>query len=96
MKLAVLGGGGVRSLFLARSLAARAKDLEIQELVFMDNDPEKLRIYGTLAKETAKRICPSLRFSLTADSREALTDADYCITTIRPVSYTHLTLPTKA
>lgn len=84
MKLAVLGGGGVRSLFLARSLAARAKDLEIQELVFMDNDPEKLRIYGTLAKETAKRICPSLRFSLTADSREALTDADYCITTIRP------------
>ncbi|MGN0570863.1 MAG: hypothetical protein ACI4K9_01630, partial [Candidatus Fimenecus sp.] len=31
MKLAVLGGGGVRSLFLARSLAARAKDLEIQE-----------------------------------------------------------------
>ncbi|MGN0520547.1 MAG: 6-phospho-beta-glucosidase [Candidatus Fimenecus sp.] len=84
MKLAVLGGGGVRSLFLARSLAARAKDLEIQELVFMDNDPEKLRIYGTLAKETAKRICPPLQFSLTMDSREALKDADYVITTIRP------------
>lgn len=84
MKLAVLGGGGVRSLFLARSLAARANDLHIQDLVFMDNNPEKLRIYGALAKETAKRICPSLRFSLTTDSREALTDADYCITTIRP------------
>lgn len=84
MKLAVIGGGGVRSLFLARSLAARANDLEIQELVFMDSDPEKLRIYGTLAKETAKRICPSLVFTLTDDSREALKDADYVITTIRP------------
>lgn len=84
MKLAVIGGGGVRSLFLARSLAARAKNLEIETLSFMDNNPEKLRIYGTLARETAKRICPDLDFQLTTDSIEALRDADYVITTIRP------------
>ena len=40
MKLAVIGGGGVRSMFLAKSIAQRAKDLHITELVFMDNDPE--------------------------------------------------------
>lgn len=83
MKLTVIGGGGVRSLFLARSLAARAKDLEIRELVFMDNDAKKLRIYGSLAKETAKRIDPDLNFVLTENAASAIQDADYVITTIR-------------
>lgn len=83
MKLTVIGGGGVRSLFLARSIASRAKRLGISELVFMDNDPRKLRIYGTLAKETAKRIAPDLNFILTENAESAITDADYVITTIR-------------
>lgn len=83
MKLTVIGGGGVRSLFLARSIASRAKRLGISELVFMDNDLRKLRIYGTLAKETAKRIDPDLNFILTEDAEAAITDADYVITTIR-------------
>lgn len=83
MKLTVIGGGGVRSLFLARSIASRAKRLGISELVFMDNDPRKLRIYGTLAKETAKRIDPDLNFVLTENAESAITDADYVITTIR-------------
>ena len=42
MKLTVIGGGGVRSMFLAKSIAQRAEELHIDELVFMDNDPEKL------------------------------------------------------
>ncbi len=83
MKLTVIGGGGVRSLFLARSIAARAKGLGIRELVFMDNDAKKLRIYGTLARETAKRIDPDLDFVLTENAASAIQDADYVITTIR-------------
>ena len=46
MKITVLGGGGVRSMFLAKSIAQKAKRLGIDELCFMDNDEEKLRIYG--------------------------------------------------
>lgn len=83
MKLTVIGGGGVRSLFLARSIASRANKLGITELVFMDSDSQKLRIYGTLAKETAKRIESALQFVLTTDAKAAVTDADYVITTIR-------------
>ena len=67
MKLTVIGGGGVRSMFLAKSIAQKAAELHITELVFMDNDGEKLRIYGGLAAHVS-----------------------------RTVSYTHLTLPTKA
>lgn len=83
MKLAVLGGGGVRSPFLAKSLALGAKDTGITEVVFMDIDEEKLYIYGKIAKRIASMIAPELSFSLTSNADEALKDADYIITTIR-------------
>ena len=83
MKLTVIGGGGVRSMFLAKSLAKSAKRLGIDSLVFMDNDPEKLRIFGAMAKKIALLIEPALQFHCTTDAVEALTDADYVITTIR-------------
>ncbi len=83
MKLAVIGGGGVRSMFLAKSIAGKAAALGISELVFMDNNAEKLNIYGKMAQIVAGRLAPSLRFVLTTDAEEAVRDADYVITTIR-------------
>ena len=83
MKLAVLGGGGVRSPFLAKSLVLGAEATGITETVFMDINAQKLSLYGKIAKGIAARIAPTLRFSLTTDAEEALRDADYIITTIR-------------
>lgn len=83
MKLTVIGGGGVRSMFLAKSIAQRARDLHITELVFMDTDAEKLRIYGGLARHVARMLNADLTFTLTTDADEAVRDADYIITTIR-------------
>ena len=83
MKITVIGGGGVRSMFLAKSIAQKAERLHIDELCFMDNNAQKLRIYGGMAAHVAKLLCPQLKFSLTADAVEAVTDADYVITTIR-------------
>ncbi|MBQ8503023.1 MAG: glycoside hydrolase [Clostridia bacterium] len=83
MKLAVLGGGGVRSPFLAKSIALGAKETGITETVFMDIDEEKLYIYGKIAKVIANKINPDLAFYLTTDADEALKDADFVITTIR-------------
>jgi len=84
MKITVIGGGGVRSLFLASSIAWRADELGIKQVVFMDNDREKLRIFGALACRAARRINSTLDFSLSDDADAALKDADYIITTIRP------------
>lgn len=70
-------------MFLAKSIAGRAGELSITELVFMDNDSEKLNIYGKMAQEVAKRLAPEMRFSLTPDPVEAIKNADYVITTIR-------------
>lgn len=83
MKLTVIGGGGVRSMFLAKSIAQRAAELHISELVFLDSDPEKLRIYGGLAAHVARMLNPELKFRLTEDAVDAVRDADYLITTIR-------------
>ena len=83
MKLAVIGGGGVRSMFLAKSLAGRAGELGITSLVFMDKDETKLNIYGKMARKVSEIINPEIEFSLTTDAKEAVTDADYVITTIR-------------
>ena len=83
MKLVVLGGGGVRSPFLAKSIALGAKEIGITETVFMDNNEEKLFTYGKIAKRISEMIYPELKFSLTSDAEEALRDADFVITTIR-------------
>lgn len=83
MKLAVIGGGGVRSMFLAKSIAGRAEKMGITDLVFMDNNEKKLNIYGKMAREVSRRLCPVLNFTLTTDAKTAITDADYVITTIR-------------
>lgn len=83
MKLAVLGGGGVRSPFLAKSIALGAAQTGITQTVFMDIDEEKLSIYGKIAKKISETINPKLEFSLTNSAEEALKDADYIITTIR-------------
>lgn len=83
MKIAVIGGGGVRSMFLAKSIAQKARRLHIDELCFMDNNEQKLRIYGGMASHVAKLLCPEMKFTLTESAAEAVRDADYVITTIR-------------
>lgn len=70
-------------MFLAKSIAQKAERLHIDELCFMDNNEQKLRIYGGMASHVAKLLCPEMKFSLTTDAVEAVTDADYVITTIR-------------
>lgn len=83
MKLCVIGGAGARSAFLTKSLVKAAGDIRVDEIVLMDNNREKLRTYGEISKELARRMDPSVRFWVTDDARAALRDVDYIITTIR-------------
>lgn len=83
MKLAVLGGGGVRSPFLAKSIALGARETGLTDVYFMDIDEEKLNIFGKIAKHVSEAIAPDLNFVITTDAKEALWGADFIITTIR-------------
>lgn len=83
MKLVVIGGGGVRSIYLSRSIIHCATKTGIDHIVFMDNDAEKLSIFGKMAQQIAKDINPQVKFELTTDPVYALKDANIIITTIR-------------
>jgi len=83
MKLSVIGGGGGRSMFLAKSIAQRAESLGIKQLVFMDINAEKLALFGGMAAKVAGMLAPEMAFSLTTDPALAVQDADYVITTLR-------------
>ena len=50
MKLTVIGGGGGRYMFLAKSFAQRAGALGIVELVFMDSNAVNVRLVGGMAE----------------------------------------------
>lgn len=82
MKIALIGGGGVRTVFFCQSLAKYAARVGIDELCLMDIDHEKLHIFGNLAKY-AVRETDSLKVELTESFEEAVTGADYVVTAIR-------------
>ncbi len=83
MKLTVLGGGGVRSAFLAKSLAYNAHRINLTEVVFLDNSAENLELFGAIASHIFNTIRPDIAFSLETDAVKALKGANYIITTLR-------------
>ncbi|KUO76442.1 MAG: hypothetical protein APF77_17960 [Clostridia bacterium BRH_c25] len=83
MKLALIGGGGVRSVYFVKSLLKRNEKIGLTELTLMDNDKEKLEIYGNLCREAAKQMGSPIKINLTANIEETVDKASYIVTTIR-------------
>lgn len=83
MKLTVIGGGGVRSIFLAKSLAWNAHRINLTEVVFLDNSAENLATFGEIARHVFQSIRPDIQFSLSEDPQSAIRNANYIITTLR-------------
>jgi 6-phospho-beta-glucosidase len=83
MKLALIGGGGVRAPLFVASALRRAERVGLEELCLMDVDGEKLHIFGTLCQEVARRAESDVRVTMTTDPRAALDGARHVVTTIR-------------
>lgn len=82
-KLALIGGGSVRTYYFIESLMKFWEEMEIEKVVVMDNDGEKLRYFGGIARYLVEKSQSGLQVELTTDPRQALTDADLVVTTIR-------------
>ena len=65
MKLAVIGGGSTYTPELIEGIARRAERLEVDELVLLDIDPERLEIVGGLAQRMLTRLEWPGRLTLT-------------------------------
>ena len=83
MKLAVMGGAGVRSPLLIAPTLSRAARIHLDDIYLMDTNPEKLELLGALCQHIARRLDSPVRIHFTTDAREALEGASYIITTIR-------------
>jgi 6-phospho-beta-glucosidase len=83
VKLAVIGGGGVRTPLLMGALARRAGRLGLKEVQLMDLDERKLSVIAPLCALRAEQAGGTFRLTWTTDRDDALTGADAVITTIR-------------
>src|SRR3569832_1421785 len=84
MKLAIVGGGGVRAPLFVQSALKRAKRLALTEICLMDTDATQLQLIGALCSELARRDGGTVTISATSSADEAFTGVDHVVTTVRP------------
>lgn len=83
MKIAVIGGAGVRTVIFINGLLSRYKDLNIDKVVLYDINLEKLQMIGKLCNHVIHRNKKDLKLEVVDNAIDAITGADYIVTTLR-------------
>lgn len=83
MKLALIGGGGVRAPEFVRGALAFAAEMDLQELWLMDIAPERLEAMTPLCEQIVAQAGSPFVLKTTSTLDEALRDAGIVVTTIR-------------
>ena len=83
MKIAVIGGAGVRTVIFINGLLERYKKLNIDEVVLYDIQEEKQRVIEKLCKHVVNRKNEELKVWAVSDPWKRITGADYIVTTLR-------------
>lgn len=83
MKIAVIGGAGVRTVIFINGLLGRYKKLNIDKVSLYDIDQEKLQIIGKLCRHVISRSNKDLKLETVDNAIDAITGADYIVTTLR-------------
>ncbi len=81
MKITILGAGSVRAPLMLKAILNRQARMGLTELALMDVDGERLDLIGTVTAPL--EIGAAFQTTRTTDAREALTGADFVITTFR-------------
>jgi 6-phospho-beta-glucosidase len=84
MKLAIVGGGGVRAPLFVQSALRRARRLGLTEICLMDTDAAQLQLIGALCAELARRDGQGVAITTTVSADEAFAGVDHVVTTVRP------------
>lgn len=83
MKIAVIGGAGVRTVIFINGLLKRYEKLKIDEVVLYDINQEKLEIIGKLCEHVVNKNREKLMVRISKNPIDAITGADYIVTTLR-------------
>lgn len=84
MKLALIGGGGVRAPLFVQSALRRASRIGLSEICLMDTAGAQLELIGSLCAEMARQAGNSVAITTTTAIEAAFAGVDYVVTTIRP------------
>ncbi|HEX4021516.1 MAG TPA: hypothetical protein VHX63_10255 [Acidobacteriaceae bacterium] len=82
-KIALLGGGSVRTPLVAFGINESAKHLGAEEFVLYDPDKERVRIMGELCKALVAREGGKLRIRVAASLEDAISDATFILSSVR-------------
>lgn len=82
-KVAVIGGGGIRTPLVIYGLAQAHQQLGISEVLLFDIDVERAEVMARLGREIARRLDARLHLNATASLEEALTGAEFVLNSIR-------------
>jgi len=83
MKIAIIGAGGVRTPLLIQSLIRRQKTLDLREVSLLDIDAEQLERIRIIIRYYTEKEAPAFKLTFTTDSKEALKNSSFIITTFR-------------
>src|SRR5690349_11075574 len=83
MKIAIVGAGGVRSPLLVHGLAELRPSVGLDELVLFDVDGERLRLISRVTQAMAARHGLSARLKIAESAEEAVSQANFVITSVR-------------
>jgi len=83
MKLALIGGAGVRTPTMVYSLIRKHREIPVEELRIQDTDETKMEVIGGLIRYLAQKHGAPFSVRLTADVAEAVRGADFVYTAIR-------------
>ncbi len=84
LKLAYIGGGGVRGPGTIATLLQRPEAFAGSEVVLIDLDDDRLGVVLRFAENLAKAKGASITFTATTDRRAGLADCDAVLTAFRP------------
>jgi 6-phospho-beta-glucosidase len=83
VKVVVAGGGSTYTPELVEGFVRRAERFQVDELVLLDIDPDRLEIVGGLAGRMLERAGYGGRLRLRADAEEAVDGASFVIVQLR-------------
>ena len=83
----IAGGGSTFTPGFVLDLIKSQDKFPMRELKFYDNDAERQKKIGEAVKIIMKERAPQIKFSYTTDPREAFTDVDFVMGSIRVGKY---------
>ena len=83
MKLAIIGGAGVRTPAMISDLIRRHHEIPIDVLSVHDVSEERIETIGTIVQHLVRQRGGTFRVEFTTDIAQAVRDADFIYTAIR-------------